>query len=170
MPYAAPEEPRRFAMTAGLAGQSAEAFQVVGDIQVRGQPDGGRERVVGVAFGLLWLTLCGRDPGTDGQRRRHDSALGCRDGFVGPAPSRGQIPARQRGLCNGGAQVRRISRKSTPVLPGRRRRVPRRLNIAGGQGRVAQRKVTNAHGERAKLGCGLEADVGRGSGRVRLTL
>ena len=131
---------------------------------------GARQRVVGVAFGLLGLTLCDRHPCARGQRPHHDPSRRCRDRLVGPAPSGDQIPARQRGLRNDGAQVRRIPRRETPVLPGRRGRVPRRPNIAGGQGRVSQREITNARDEPAKLGGGLEAGLGRGAGRVRLTL
>ena len=40
------EEPRGFAVTAGLAGQSGEAFEDVGDEQVRLDFGGTRERVV----------------------------------------------------------------------------------------------------------------------------
>ena len=51
------EEPGRFAVTAGLAGQSGEAFEDVGDAQVRLDVGGTRQRVMGVALGLLRLTL-----------------------------------------------------------------------------------------------------------------
>ena len=56
------------------------------------------ERVVGVAFGLLRLTLRDRHPGARGQRHHQEPAGRCRDGVVGPAAGRDQIPARQRGL------------------------------------------------------------------------
>ena len=98
------EEPGRFAVTAGVAGQSGEAFQDVGDAQVRLDVGGTRERVVGVAFGLVRLTLRDRHAGTRGQRPHQRPAGRCRDGFVGPAPGRDQIPARQCGLRNDGAQ------------------------------------------------------------------
>ena len=51
------EQPGRFAVAAGVAGQSGEAFQDVGDEQVRLDLGGTRERVMGVALGLVWLTL-----------------------------------------------------------------------------------------------------------------
>ena len=66
--------------------------------------------------------------------------------------------------------MRRKRRRETPVLPGRRGRVLGRLDIAGGQGRVSQCEVTNASGKPAELGCDLEAGVGCGAGRSRLTL
>ena len=83
---------------------------------------------------------------------------------------RDQIPARQCGLRTEGAQVRREPRQNTPVLPGRRGRVQCRPSIAGGQGRVCQRKVTNARGEPAELGSRLQAGLGRGAGGTCLTL
>ena len=125
---------------------------------------------MGVAFSLLGLTLRDRHPRTRVQRQHHDPARRYRDRVVGPAPSGDQIPARQCGLRNDGAQVRRKPRRETPVLPGRRGRVPRRPNIAGGQGRVSQCEVTNARGEPAEFGRGPQAGVGRGAGRTRCTL
>ena len=44
------KEPRGFAVTAGVAGQTGEAFEDVGDEQVSLNVGGTRERVVGVAF------------------------------------------------------------------------------------------------------------------------
>ena len=126
---------------------------------------------MGVAFSLLRLTLGDRHADARGQRRHQQGpARRCRDRVVGPAPGRDQIPARQCGLRNGGAQVRRVPGQNTPVLPGRRGRVQRRPNIASGQGRVSQRKVTNARGEPAELGRGLQAGLGRGAGRSCVTL
>ena len=63
--------------------------------------------------------------------------------------------------------MRRVPRQNTHVLPGRRGRVQRRPNMAGGQSRVCQRKVTNARDEPAELGRGLQAGLGRGEGRGR---
>ena len=57
MPACRTEEPRRFAVTAGFAGQNGEALQGVGDTQIRMHASGDRERVVGVALGLLRFTL-----------------------------------------------------------------------------------------------------------------
>ena len=59
---------------------------------------GDRERVVGVAFGLFGLTLRDRDAGARRQRQRQVPAARRRDGVVGPASGRDQIPARQRDL------------------------------------------------------------------------
>ena len=121
-------------------------------------PAAHRERVVGVAFGLLRLTLRDRHAGARGQRPHQPPAGRRRDGVVGPAAGRDQIPARQRGLRTAGAQHRRRRRRhDTHVLPGRLARVLRRRSIAGGQGRVRQRQVGDARGEPAKLGGGLEA-------------
>ena len=92
------EEAGRFAVTAGIAGQSAEAFQDVGDEQVRLGFGGTGERVMGVTLGLLWLTLCGRHPGARRQRVRQERAGRCRHGVFGPAAGRDQMPARQRGM------------------------------------------------------------------------
>ena len=67
-----------------------------------------RQRVMGVALSLLWLTLCDRHAGARGQRpHQHRPARRCRDRVVGPASGRDQIPARQCGLRDDGAQVRR---------------------------------------------------------------
>ena len=66
--------------------------------------------------------------------------------------------------------MRRVPRQNTPVLPGRRGRVQRRPDIAGGQGRVCQRKITNARGEPAELGRELQTGLGRGAGRNGVTL
>ena len=68
------EEPGGFAVTAGLAGQSGEAFEDVGDEQVRLDFGGTRERVVGVALSLLRLTLCDRHAGARGQRPDSEAA------------------------------------------------------------------------------------------------
>ena len=56
------------------------------------------ERVVCVAFGLFWLILGDRNARTRRQRQRPVKAVRRRDGVIGPAPGRGQIAARQRGL------------------------------------------------------------------------
>ena len=68
---------------------------------------GARERVVGVAFGLVWLTLRDRHAGARRQRRRQEPAGRRRDRLVGPAAGRDQIPARQRGLRTEDALHRR---------------------------------------------------------------
>ena len=81
-------------MTAGLAGQSAEALQDVGDEWVRLNVSGTRERVVGVAFSLIWLTRRDRHPGVHGQRHRQVHPYRCRHGVAGAAASGGEIPAR----------------------------------------------------------------------------
>ena len=51
-----------------------------------------------VAVGLFGLTLGDRNARARGQRQRQVPAARRRDGFVGPASGRGQIPARQRSL------------------------------------------------------------------------
>jgi hypothetical protein len=51
---------------------------------------------VGVAFGLLRLTLEDRDEGAGSQRKGQVPPGRRRDGVVGPASGLGQIPARQR--------------------------------------------------------------------------
>ncbi len=56
------------------------------------------------------------------------------------------------------------------MLPGFLARVLGRRNVAGGQGRVAQRRVGVARGNPANLGGGLDGRVGRGPGRTRVTL
>ena len=91
-------KPRRFAVTAGAAGQCGEASRVSGTHQ--NAPTLGRncERVMGVAFGLFRLALRDRHAGARRQRQRQVPAGRCRDGVVGPASGSGQIPARQRGL------------------------------------------------------------------------
>ena len=126
---------------------------------------------MGVALGLLWLTLCKRHSGARGQRpHQHGPALRHRDPVVGPAPGRDQIAARHRGMRDDGAQVRRKPRRETPVLPGRRGRVQGRLDIAGGEGRVSQREVSNADGDPAEFGRGLQAGVCHVPGRSRVAL
>ena len=104
------EEPGGFAVTAGIAGQSAEALQDVGNAQIRLDAGGDRERVVGVAFGLFRLTLRDRHPGARRQRPRYQPVV-FDDGVVGPAAGRDQIPTRQRGL--------RIGTRPTAAVAGR---------------------------------------------------
>ena len=98
-----------------------------------------RQRVVGVALGLLWLTLRDRHAGARGQRPCYRvPARRGRDRLVGPAPGRDQISVRQCGLRVDGAQMRRNARREAlPCSPGRLGRVPRRRNVPGGQGRYA---------------------------------
>ncbi len=128
------------------------------------------ERVVGVAFGLVWLTLCDRHAGARGQRVRQERARRCRHRVVGPAAGRDQIPARQRGLRFEDAPRRRRLGRGTRVWPGRLGRVQRRRGIAGGQGRCSQRPVGEARFEPAQLGSGLDGRVGGGPGRRGVTL
>ena len=130
------EEAGRFAVTVGIAGQSREAFQDVGDEQVRLDFGGARERLVGVTLGLSG------SPCAIATRARVVSASdrngpSCRYGVVGPAAGRDEIPARQRGLGIEGACSRRRLWRCTQVLarPPWSRLPPR--GIAGGQGRNA---------------------------------
>ena len=92
------EEPRGFTVTAGADGECGEALEGVGNGAVCPSAGGGCERVVRVAVGLFGLTLRDRNAGARRQRQRQVKAARRRDGFVGQAPGRGQIPARQRGL------------------------------------------------------------------------
>ena len=165
------EEAGRFAVTAGLAGQSGEAFQDVGDEQVRLEFGGTRERVVGVALGLFWLTLRDRHPGARRQRVRQERAGRCRHGVVGPAAGRDQIPARQRGL-------RALRRAAPPPSAGRTLRCCRPASVAScavaaspaARAAIRQRPVGDARVKPAKLGGGLDGRVGGGPGRSRVTL
>ena len=134
-----------FAVTAGIADQRAEALEDVGNGQVRLEFGGARERVVGVALGLVWLTRRDRHAGARRQRHDQKSAGCCRDGLVGPAAGREQIPARQRGLRTIRATHRRRRLgQETHVLPRRFGRLQGRRRIAGGQGRDARHRVGQA--------------------------
>ena len=62
------EKPGGFAVTAGLTGQSGEALEDVGSAQICLHAGGDRKSVVGVALGLLRLTLRDRDASARGQR------------------------------------------------------------------------------------------------------
>ena len=48
-------------MTVVLAGQSSEAFEEVGDEQVCLDSGGARQRILGVAFSLVWFTRAAAD-------------------------------------------------------------------------------------------------------------
>jgi hypothetical protein len=78
----------RLPVTAGIAGESGEAPQDVGDEQVRLELGGTRERVVGVAFALFRLLLRDRHPGARQQRKRQEKAGRARDRLVGPMAGR----------------------------------------------------------------------------------
>ncbi|MGO8940181.1 MAG: hypothetical protein ACLQLO_24700 [Mycobacterium sp.] len=78
------EEAGRFAVTAVLAGRRGETFEDVGNEQVRLDLGGTRERLVGVALGLLRLPLRDRHAGARGQRIHPPPAGRCRHGLVGP--------------------------------------------------------------------------------------
>ena len=149
---------------------SGEAFQDVGDGQVRLDFGGTRERVVGVALSLVWLTLCDRHAGARRQRVRQERARHCRYGVVGPAAGRDQIPARKRGLrTEDSLQPRRLGH-GTHEWPARLGRVLRRRSIAGGQGRYSQHVVGGDRFKPAQLGSGLDGRVGGGPGRRVVTL
>ena len=126
---------------------------------------------MGVALSLLWLTLCDRHPGARGQRP-HQQTQPVAVATASSAQRRAAIrsPPASAACALMGRRCAANPGTNTPVLPGRRGRVQRRHNIAGGQGRDSQREVTNARDEPAELGRGLEARVGRGAGRDRLTL
>ena len=114
------EEPRGFAVTAGVAGQSGEALQDVGNAQVR------LRRSAAIAS-ASWASrsACSGSPCAIATRARVVSATHQpparrrRDGVVGPAAGREQIPARQRGLRTEDALRRRHRGQATHVLPGR---------------------------------------------------
>ena len=67
-----------------------------------------------------------------------------RDGFVGPAPGRGQIPARQRGLGNVSAKDCRHRGLDTDVVPARRECVVRRGSVTRGEYGGGQRHIAQA--------------------------
>ena len=165
------EEAGGFAVTAGVAGQSGEAFEDVGDEQVRLDFGGARQRVVGVALGLLRLTRRDRHPGADRERQRQLPAGCSRDGLVGPAAGGGEIPVCQRGLGIPDAlQCRRATTHDNHVLAGGLARLVRRRAIPGGQGRESQHYVPEYRAPSAKLRAALKGRLGRRSGRGRLTL
>ena len=94
------------------------------------------------------------------------NARRCRHGVVGPAASRDQIPARQRGLCNKGAMQ--------PRCPGRALAVagppPSRPAPPQHRRRPGPRQPTPSRPHRfkaAKLGSGLDGRIGGGPGRGR---
>jgi hypothetical protein len=157
-------------VTTGITGQSAEALQDVGNDQVRLDFGGTRERVVGVAFGLIRLSLRDRHAGARDQRPHQEPAGRHRDGVIGPAASRGEIPAGQCGLRTERALHRRGRGQDTVVPPGRLGRVQRRRNISGCQGREDRCWVGGAREEPAQLGRGRKGRVGRGPGRARISL
>ena len=162
------EEPGGFAVTAGLAGQHGEALEDVGDEQVSLDFAGTCERVVGVAFGLVRLTLRDRHPGARRQRHRQVTA-GCRrDGVVGPAAGRDQIPARQRGLGTEARPAAAIWGKALSVRPG----LGASRAVAASPAARAAQPTPSRPGPRqsAKLGGGLDGRVGGVPGRSRVTL
>ena len=80
-------KPRRFTVTARCTDNSGEALQGVRGGQMRIGRRRGGERFAGVAFGLLGLTLSGRDTaGARSERRCHTAADGRRYGLIGPPP------------------------------------------------------------------------------------
>ncbi len=137
--------------------------------QVRLVFGGTRERVVGVALSLVWLTLCDRHAGARRQRVRPERARRCRYGVVGPAAGRDQIPARERGLRTEDSLQHRRQEHSR-VAQAASVASLRRRSIAGGQGRYSQRVVGGARFKPAKLGSGLDGRVGSGPGRRDVTL
>ena len=166
------EEPGGFAVTAGVAGQSGEAFEDVGNAQVR-------------------LDFGGDARARRGRRARPAPAHPARSprGRASSAPTSGT--SRSLSTTASSAQRRAATRSPPPArpghsrraamppchalttlmsLPGRLARLVRRRDIAGGQGRDSQRRVGRARVPSAKLRGGLEGRVGRGSGRGRLTL
>ena len=156
-------------MTVGLAGQSAQAFQNVGDEQVCLDSGGARQRVVGVAFGLIRLTRGDRHAGAHGQRPRQPPAGRGRDSVIGPAAGGGEIPVRQRGLGIPDAlQCRRATTHDNHVLSGRLARLVRRRAIPGGQGRSSYHCVRHNREPSAKLRAALKGRLSRHPGR-RLT-
>ena len=75
-----------------------EALQDVRNTQVCLDFGGDRERVMGVALGLIRLTLRDYDAGARRQRHHQVPARCRRGGVIRPAAGRDQIPARQCGL------------------------------------------------------------------------
>jgi hypothetical protein len=96
------EEPGGFAVTVVLAGQSGEAFEDVRDEQVRLDFGGTRERVLGVALGLLRLT----------RRDRHAGA--------GRQPPRQPRPMPESRSVDAHRFLAVTSRYSHPITPSRR--------------------------------------------------
>jgi hypothetical protein len=129
------QEAGGFAVTVVLADQSGEAFQDVRDEQVRLDSGAARQRVLGVALGLLRLTRRDRHAGAGGQRPRQPQAAAGRDRLVGPAAGGGEIP-----VCQGGLGIpdalpcRRATTQNSNVLSGGLARLVRRRAIPGGQG------------------------------------
>ena len=126
---------------------------------------------MGVAFGLLRLTLRDRHPGARGQRPHQPPAGRGRDGLVGPTAGGSEIPVCQRGLGIPDAlQCRRATTHDNHVLEGGLARLVHRRAIPGGQGRESQRRVPHCREPPAKLRAALKGRLGRRAGRGRLTL
>ncbi len=136
------EEAGGFPVTVGLAGQGAEAFQDVGDEQVRLKFGGARECVVGVAFGLLGLTraiatrarVFSAEASTIRSRSRP---------LRRPSAERRSDPRPRCAAC--AMTGRRSAAYAGAILPCSQAAavsVPRCPNIAGGQGRVSQREIS----------------------------
>jgi hypothetical protein len=124
------EKPGHLPMPAGLAGRSGEALQGVGNAQVRLNFGGTCEHVVGVAFGLLPLTLRDRHAGAHRQRRRQVIAGRARDRLVGPAAGHDQIAPRSVSQAPAGSRsttMTSVAPDSTvwPPWPRSRRRAVR---------------------------------------------
>ena len=171
MPSCRAEEPGGFAVTAGVAGQGAEALQDVGNAQVRLDVGGASRARRGRR-----VRPVPAHPARSPTRARVVSASIRYQPVVVVTASSAQRRAATRSPPASAACApisalhRRRRGQDTQMLPGRLARVLRRRGIAGGQGRGSQRRVGDARGHPAKLGGGLDGRVGRGPGRTRVTL
>ena len=120
-------------MTAGADGECGEAVEGVGNGGECPTAGGGRERVVRIAIGLFRLTLHDRNASARRQRQRQVKAARRRDGVIGQAPGRGQIPTRERGLSRIDNPDRRHLGLEIEMGQARRDRIVRRGNVARGE-------------------------------------
>ena len=135
------EEPRGFAVTAGLAGQTRRGIP-----GCRGCPGTPRLRRRSASASWASRSACSGSPCAIATRARVVSATTRYQPVAVDTASSAQrraaseIPARQRGLGMKARHTRRKLGQDTHVLPGGLARVLRRRNIAGGQGRGSQRR------------------------------
>ena len=163
------EEPRCFAVTAGIARQTREAFEDDGNGQVSPNVGGARECVMGVACAFFRLPLRDCQPGACQQRCRSVITGRVRNRLVGPTAGRDQISARYRVHRFEGSLHRRVLGHGTHIRPGLDR-VPQRRNIPIGLCRKSQCRVAQGGSNPTQLGGALDGRGGGGPGRRRVTL
>ena len=147
------EEPGGFAVTAGLAGQSGEALEDVGNEQVCLDSGGARERVVGVALGLVPTS-----PVAIATRARSSAPPPSTSRSLVETASSAQPRAAARSPSASAASAfqMRCAARALPVTTlgpaGRPARIScAAASIPGGQGRVSQRHVPEYREHPAKL-------------------